>query len=715
MLAAFAILCVCLYLFLPSFLQKQIETALTDAGFHDPKIGDVRIGISSVQLADIQLSNDWLTLSNQSITSRSDFNAISDARLSDFIIEGLDATVQVAPLIQAIRSKETQDNAPPPDAPSINYYSLWNLPFEKLLLSNSQLTLQFPDFKQTFQLSAFKDNQPERPFLFLADSPTEHLALDARLDRESKTTAISLQTKTKALRTWLDNLQPYLLFQHPALDNLTTQTTHFDLSVETLDTTPTRWLALTENQTIETHFDNQHITLQSLTSGANGTPDALQKHWLIAAGGLYQKEDIQFAWQRLAWELDNPYTLSGRLLDWKLTQHPDNDQKLTTLESGPLHFTVKGPLLGKDTAPPDTPYTAQIHMPPSSLDLITPQGEMTADGELHVETNILDKTIKTRAHLVLNQPEVFLTQFNLSAESITARCQVEQSTPHHIEATVKSAQASWQKQKGSLTDLNGTFRLASLKPLTTDSPQTLHFGSLTQGDISLTDGTLTLEFKTENTRTTAHAELTATFFEGTLHATAVYPFDKKGRADLDLHLDRVNLSRLAKLIPQFKGQLEGLASGNLTAHYQNKNIQFEPSRIGLTPGTQGRLRYLQKNWLTQDPDLDIDAIIQELNADQLMLFMSQDVKALQAFKDKIQLDKVIAYAPQIVTELALRDILMDDFEIHINNPDFPDNPVIARIEGRSDVKGINIPVKINIPIQIDGPLQSVFNFIMQLQ
>jgi hypothetical protein len=157
----------------------------------------------------------------------------------------------------------------------------------------------------------------------------------------------------------------------------------------------------------------------------------------------------------------------------------------------------------------------------------------------------------------------------------------------------------------------------------------------------------------------------------------------------------VELSELAALFPQFEGQIDGVASGELALRLEGKRIIFQPGGVQLVADTTGRFQYLRQGWLTQNPKLNPETFV-----------AGRDI--LEIMRDP--------QGATTLTELALRDLDMSEFGLIVREARSGVPVIEARIKGSRTIKGITVPVVLEVPIRgdIEETLNAVFEFNAQM-
>lgn len=259
-------------------------------------------------------------------------------------------------------------------------------------------------------------------------------------------------------------------------------------------------------------------------------------------------------------------------------------------------------------------------------------------------------------------------------------------------ATVHAGRITWSEGKGVLTGLEGGIELTSMRPWSSKGMQTLKFASMKQGEFATGSGQLRISYVgAREEGPPLELEVTTTALGGKvrmqLFGRIREPLDLSARA----FLESVDLEEVAALFPQFDGQIEGLASGELAFGYKDGQFVLLPGGMQLVAGTSGRFAYFRQGWLTQDPKLDPEAFVGSRPILEIM-------KAPQG--------------ASALTELALRDLKMAEFNLKIWEDETGEQSVLARIKGDRSIKGVIVPVVLDVPIR--GDIKETINTVFEL-
>lgn len=262
----------------------------------------------------------------------------------------------------------------------------------------------------------------------------------------------------------------------------------------------------------------------------------------------------------------------------------------------------------------------------------------------------------------------------------------------HAVVGLSGGRITWSDGGGVLTGLEGDFELASLQPLVSKGAQALQFVSMEQGEFATGPGQLSLSYvESRAGGPPLDLQITTTALGGEIRMKV----DGRIRQPLGLSarvfLDSVDLKEVAALFPQFDGQMEGQASGELALAFEEEQIALLPGGLQLKTGTSGRFAYLRQGWLTQDPKLNPEDFV----GSRPVLEIMKDPRGAPA-----------------LTELAMRDLKMTEFNFTIQQEETEELSVLTRIEGERIIKGVTVPVMLDIPIrgEIKETIDTIFEF-----
>jgi len=259
--------------------------------------------------------------------------------------------------------------------------------------------------------------------------------------------------------------------------------------------------------------------------------------------------------------------------------------------------------------------------------------------------------------------------------------------------SIQDGHLSWSGEAGVLTGLEGSVQLAALSPPRTDGGQTLQFKSIKQGSFTSGAGQVRFSYaETLHEEPPLSVEFEAPALGGNVRIVVRGRVFDSVSLSMRVYMEAVALTEVALIFPQFEGRIEGTASGVMEMGLENGRFILKPGSLQMTPDTVGRFEYKQQGWMTQDPNLNPEAFVKDLNIVEIM----KNPKGAS-----------------IITELALRDLTMSEFKLMVLDGDSGKRRALARIEGESTIKGVTIPVVLDVPIR--GDLKETINAVLQFR
>ncbi|MFP4157973.1 MAG: hypothetical protein ACLFU4_10180 [Opitutales bacterium] len=274
------------------------------------------------------------------------------------------------------------------------------------------------------------------------------------------------------------------------------------------------------------------------------------------------------------------------------------------------------------------------------------------------------------------------------------RLAVRGQLPDSLEGRIdlSGGRMTWADGGGELMGLEGSVALASLRPPHSKGEQRLEFTSIRQGELLTEPGQLQVSYEGGSGEgSPLRLGLEAGALGGTVHIRIAGKIQAPRSLSVHVRLDAVQLGEVAPLFPQFEGQVEGLASGELGLRLEGSKLVLRPGTLQMVSGTTGRFEYTRQGWLTQDPQLDPEAFVQ---AREILEIMGDGQGAT------------------ILTELAVRDLEMTKFVLRVDAPEDAGVSVEAQIQGHRMIKGVKVPVVLDVPIRgdVEETINAVFEF-----
>lgn len=172
------------------------------------------------------------------------------------------------------------------------------------------------------------------------------------------------------------------------------------------------------------------------------------------------------------------------------------------------------------------------------------------------------------------------------------------------EVLLKEASFSIKPFNVSLNNIKT--KLSLLKPYSLESESLAHIeaSSGTIGIFPLKTTHMELDFKSPNktkiTRATAQALGGKIYFKGLIKTQ-----DSLGFA-LAMKVEGIQMDELAQLFPQLNGLFVGTLEGELTVHFKDNTLYFEPTTLTLKPSEEAHISYTEPGWLTRQVPQDHD-------------------------------------------------------------------------------------------------------------
>lgn len=382
--------------------------------------------------------------------------------------------------------------------------------------------------------------------------------------------------------------------------------------------------------------------------------------------------------------------LSASLSDWSIKgKTPVVKLKTVSISGGELQGQLVGPWTQLAHGFNADQYGVQLEHAKAPVSIFTGMGSLT--GNIQFSAKVGEGARRSvEASLSAEPGEAAFGGFLLDAKQFQAG--VTGSWPDELMASfaLEPSTLTWGEGVGKLEGLAGAMERLTLVPFSAPHPQKLTFVRGQQGELIAHEGELTFSYQ-PGAKPELKLDLQAQALDGRLKVKIQGSPLEPRSLEVRAQFDQVSLESLAALLPKFDGRVTGTVSGNLAFQFEAGKINLLPGYLQLSPNTTGRFQYYKQGWLTQDPKLNPEKYVQGKDLIKLM----QDSKAAS-----------------IITELAMRDLLMTSFRLDVLKSGAKE-PVIITIEGGSTVKGVEVPVVLNIPVS--GDVKETLNLILKLQ
>ncbi|MDA7643867.1 YdbH domain-containing protein [Verrucomicrobiales bacterium] len=224
----------------------------------------------------------------------------------------------------------------------------------------------------------------------------------------------------------------------------------------------------------------------------------------------------------------------------------------------------------------------------------------------------------------------------------------------------------------------GTFAIESFDPFVTVDDQRAIFGRWRMGDLELSDGQFLYKLGPRGAVLIKEAEAKGIGGRLTMKALSSHP----GQPDFEsvVTFDKIDLSKLADLIPGFKGKVGGRVSGQVHLRFRDGVLSLPQGSLALDASSPAFLHLNAKEAL--------GAQLSEI---------AQDPTALE------------------IVESALKDLVVHELEIGFFDPDAKESVARIRLKGRSREE-VPIPntqgkgkasAPIHLNINVDDPSELV--------
>jgi len=617
-------------------LAYFVRGQLLEMGLQDVRLDIAHLGITSLRVENLHAQWQGSTLDTAHLEISYDPFDLISGRIESIIITGLHADVLIDPfLAQTVTPEDKPDEPAKPLRESIPPA----LPFERILLADSRLTLRLGQQAISWHLQGNLEGRSDCKLALMGDGPDAEFTFTAELDLPSASGETTLNLAVQSLKPALEPFADRLPESLSGLE-IVSGPVQFDAALAIEDARPAHWALILTNLEGAANMPPYEISYLNLALGASGQGTVPDHLWLTLDHAHAGNGDSGLSWSKLTTELRG-----GQRLDITL-QKPAayHGDMRAALPEGTLGLAALGSFDPTNFRPdhriklavPVQPFTAS-------------QGDITMGGKLSAKSSLRWQGGEPDGTVNFN-----LLDVNVQAPAYSA----------------------------DLNDLSGNIALSQLLPPTTDIAQQLNFKSLTVGEYTFSDGELQLQLS-PSPKASSEADLRfeTDWLDGGIKARAIAPIDKPEDAKAVLILEHVDANKLSALVPDFQGVISGKISGKLNAALRDNQIIIQQGWLEMDGDNAGELSIPRGSW-------------------QLSGMSSEQIDELVVGK---RIDEIfqIPGGETIVTELALRDLQLDAFNLTIH-PRSQEGPrVVIHVEGSSQVAGATVPIVLDIPIRID--------------
>lgn len=563
-------------------------------------------------------------------------------------------------------------------------------PLQQVTVENARIQLLKDGWEQTLDASARLTLQDRARFSMLVENDADRVSIDGVGNIKERTGQIRAKATFGELGSWLV-LAKQLELPLPAeinamtvsniglhtkarLENAALRDWHVDVSAKKL------------------HAPAKGLLLDLEDAAVNASGVGLQPETIDAElrQGSAQYDQLKLNFSTLEIENDGNDALAAKLSGWSL-KGKTSFAKLGKVSGsgGDLKARILGPWTNaaKGIRPAD--WQVELESASAPFKFFSSLGSLTGDLALSAsiwagETrSVYGKVEVANAEgafngITLNSERLFSEIRGAWPGKLLARLQLPPST------------LTWGEGAGKLEGLAGVLDSISLSPLAISTPQTLSFERCQQGKLTASEGRVQFTYRPDSEPALTF-ELQAQALDGRLSVKIRGSPAAPKALNVEAHFDQVSLESLASLFPKFDGRVTGAVSGRLAFRLEGQKTILKPGYLQLTPNSTGRFQYYKQGWLTQDPNLNPEEYVKG--------------------KDMLSLMKD-GNAATIVTELAMRDLLMTSFRLDVKESG-EKQPVMIKLEGEGKVKEVTVPVILDIPVS--GDVTETLNFALKLQ
>lgn len=614
--------------FFPPWLQQEIQARMENAGVHAPHLEIGSWGLGHLEFASIRGEYGPAVLQDGSIILTFTPSSLRDRQLDKLFIVGVDLQVHLP--FELKKEEEAAESSPPLTLPQ-------DLPFNELFINECQLELLLPNnFRRRYQLQGIINAGPSRRFYLQATGENEMLSLGGEWNLAQTAGHFNLNVQSTTPGDWLTFLPPGI--PQPQLESL---------SVEAIYRHPQSglpsWLADIQVPGLKLDDHGLKISQSLLEAGITGEGSQWSHLWMSLSPGHITHQVGMLQWNRLSLEA-TPERIQAFIQD--------------------LHFNY--PSANITVTAPSIPITA-----------IPPTGFPTS-GDL-IPNPITAGPVWLSANGKQWNGSVTLSQL--------AYQQHEDS--RSINLDFRDGAVSWMKNTGSLNGIAGT---GIIVPQDASFPSVNIKGTFTelvQGQIGISQGKW--EISTEDNGKSVVAILTGSLLGGQANGKLDLNLSQFSSGEATLQLHHIDLEAVCALLPDLQLKIQGRSSGKLAATFQGKHISIRPGFLELDPDSPCHLSYTQRGWLTQDPQIRIEDLLEKMEIYEILQ---------------------LPQGGSIITEAALRDLDVNKLRMDLFAEDQPNRPILIQIEGTSTLKGVVVPIVLNIPVR--GTLEELLDLLLNI-
>ncbi|WOO42865.1 intermembrane phospholipid transport protein YdbH family protein [Rubellicoccus peritrichatus] len=675
---------------LPWLAEVKVNNLLKEKGATLAELKFHQFDLSGINLEIEALSKEGITFDEGIVELDYSIDSVLRREVESLVLSDLDVSVDLPLLLDSRPVASTVDSARVEDSGIDNF----TMPMKWFALEDATLTLEAGDWSKALSLQANLDRGHPSLFFFEGKDDSDGLVVSGEVDQSVLSGEATFKLDSENPVFWLELVDQLGLYRKPKGLEVVTGALGLEGAVRIKEKLPEQWTALGSLALPDIKFNNAELTAELTNFGGRGNAGQFEKVWfgLFDASLSYDGYVASLSEMTLeTLDLNQTYAkLTGLELSGSVPVFGLGD---TSFEGGAIGTLVEGPW-AQIQPPVDLDlFSVKLIMPAAPLMLFTEFGSITGNFEMEGEIGSgPSRDIDLSA--VFSDVELSHSAASFSAQtfSLNATGKLEKQLSAVIE--LLNGKVVWAEGAGILSQIGGEIYIDSLTPLALLEPQVLTFSELRQGEVVISDGSISIAYQADpdDAIGTMMATLGGDFAGGRLLAEVLVTASESLNVEAKLVFDDIELETLAAYFPEFNGRIQGKVSGELPVRLEGNRLIVQPGFLEMKPGQTGTFQYTRVGWLTQDPGLDPEAYVE--GKDLLSLMKEPNGAA-------------------ILTELAMRDLRMTAFRMDVMKPDTGDRRVIIRIEGDGEVKEVTVPVIQDI--RVGGDVKETINVLLKLK
>lgn len=666
----------------PAAFQRWVPEMLEDAGFSEAELALGQFGRHGAEISLVRMRYQGLTVSDSELAIRYNLKDLWRGEVEEAVIKHPALEIDLSEGFTLGGASETGGDRELLEK---------SLPIEALKIVDAVVTLRGEEWSRVWELDA--EFAVDERFRGNATLQGERIQLKAEADAvwPDLTGRAKASVTIEEPAAWLNFGREREWFTLPEKHSLESGPLDGEVSAVFEQRELKDWESEWSTEQLDGSVRNARLSAQNLEMSMRGEGTQVNHLEATVRDGTtgYEATDLDFDRFKAASSGTEEFEFS--LSKWELKGKPPVDGLGSiSLSAGDLTLLVEGDwrVWRRDFSTEH--FRANLLVAKGPLDFFSGLGSAT--GSLQMDAD-LSADVPRRLTLSGDLLDSNLTASGITLKSKQVKASIQGALTESLEAGVELAggQLSWSDGAGLLKGLEGEVQLASLLPPATKGRQRFQFASVKQGDFKTESGRVAFSYQGESKADKPlELECAADALGGRVRIVSKGRVAPPWSLALRVYLEQVDLEKVAALFPQFDGEIEGKASGELALRLEDQRLVLEPGSIELTPDKVGRFAYTQQGWLTQDADLSPQVFVEDRDIVNIM----KDPKGAS-----------------VITELAMRDLAMTEFTLKVLERDSGDERVTAQIKGHSMVKGVKVPVVLDVPIS--GDVKETINAVLK--